>query len=97
MPGVHRQGDARTCGATTIVTGQSTVFANGLLISVNGDQNSHGDGQLVAACNNLFINNKLAVNNTPDSAAADDLCPPLGGAHCSPSTAGGSSDVFVGD
>jgi uncharacterized Zn-binding protein involved in type VI secretion len=25
---VHRQDDARLCGATTIVTGQSTVFSN---------------------------------------------------------------------
>lgn len=97
MPGVHRQGDSRTCGATTVVSGQNSVFANNLLISVNGDQNTHGNGQLVAACNNLFINNKLVVNNTPDSASADDLCPPLGGAHCSPVTAGGSSDVIVGD
>ena len=94
---VHRDTDARSCGATTVVSGQGNVYANNLLISVDGDPNSHGGGALSAGSNKVFINNKLVVNHTPDGAAPDALCPPLGGDHCAPSTAQGSSDVFVGD
>ena len=97
MPAVHRHGDARVCGATTIVSGQDTVYANSLLVSVNGDVNSHGAGALTAGSDNVFAGGKAVVNNTPDSAAADSLCPPLGGSHCAPSTAAGSPDVNVGD
>lgn len=97
MPAVHRDTDPRTCGATTIVSGQSHVYANGLLISVDGDNNSHGGGALNAGSKNVYINGKAVVNDSPDSAAADGLCPTLGGAHCGPSTAGGSPHVFVGD
>ena len=49
MPAIHRNTDPRACGATTIVSGQSTVYANDKLISVNGDPNSHGGGALAAA------------------------------------------------
>jgi hypothetical protein len=51
---------------------------------------------LVAATNNVFIGG-IAVCNDKDSAAADELCPPLGEAHCAPDADGGSSNVFVGD
>ena len=97
MPAIHRDGDARSCGATTVVAGQSTVKANGKLVSVNGDPNSHGGGALVAGSNSVFINGKAVVNHSPDGSAPDDLCPPQAGAHCSPVTAEGSGDVFVGD
>lgn len=97
MPAIHRNSDSRTCGATTIVSGQGNVFANNLLVSVNGDPNSHGGGNLIAANNNVYINNKLVVNHSPESASPDALCPPLGGAHCNPQTANGSPNVFVGD
>ena len=97
MPAIHRHSDARACGATTVVSGQDDVYSNGLLVSVNADPNSHGAGALSAACDAVYVNSKLVVNNTPDTAAADSLCPPLAGAHCGPSTAGGSPDVFVGD
>lgn len=97
MPSVHRNTDSRTCGASTVVAGNTNVYANNLLVSVNGDPNSHGSGNLVAACNNVFVNNILSVNNSPDSAAADALCIPVGGPHCSPATAGGSPNVFTGD
>jgi|TARA_R100000152_G_C6780953_1_gene214502 hypothetical protein len=97
MPAIHRNTDARSCGATTTVIGQSSVFSNGLLVSVNGDTNSHGAGGLVAGCDNVFVEGKLVVNHTPDSAAADSLCPPLGGNHCAPSTSAGSPNVFVAD
>tara|TARA_B100001564_G_C20430005_1_gene574113 strand:- start:378 stop:674 length:297 start_codon:yes stop_codon:yes gene_type:complete len=94
---VHRHGDARACGATTIVSGQSTVFANSKLIAVNGDPNTHGAGNLVAGSNNVFINSIAVVNHSADGSAADNLCPSAGGTHCAPVTAAGSPDVFVGD
>lgn len=94
---VHRNGDARVCGASTVVSGQTTVFANNVLVSVNGDPNSHSAGNLVADTNHVYANNIMVVNNTPDSAGADGLCIPVGQPHCTPSTAGGSPNVYVGD
>ncbi|MAG28354.1 hypothetical protein CMI47_22745 [Candidatus Pacearchaeota archaeon] len=91
MPAVHRHTDTRACGATTIVSGQDTVYANSLLVSVNGDVNSHGSGALVAGSDNVFVEGKAVVNNTPDSAAPDDA------EHTNTQTASGSSDVNVGD
>jgi len=95
MPAVHRHSDSRVCGATTVVSGQSNVYANSLLISVNGDPNSHGGGALSAGSRRVYINSIAVVNNTPDGAAADSLCPLS--PHCAPVTAGGSPDVYVGD
>lgn len=92
---VHRNGDSRSCGASTIVSGQSTVFANGKLVSVDADKNSHGQGFLQASCNQVFVHGKLVVKKG-NSAAADSLCPDEGGAHCSPSATSGSANVFVG-
>ena len=89
----HRHGDSRQCGASTIVVGQSTVFINNKLASVNQDPNSHGGGNLIAHCNKVYINNKLAVNHTPDKAGGDNAdhpAPPT-------DTAQGSPDVFIGD
>jgi len=97
MAAIHRDTDSRSCGATTVVAGQGNVYANNLLVSVDGDPNSHGGGALNAGSNKVFINNKAVVNHTPDGAAPDSLCAPLGGAHCGPVTGQGSPDVFVGD
>jgi len=38
MPAAHRHDDLRVCGATTIVSGQGTVFVNGKLWAVEGDE-----------------------------------------------------------
>lgn len=92
---VHRNGDARSCGASTIVSGQSTVFANGKLVSVDADRNSHGGGALQASCNQVFVNGKLVVKKG-NSASPDSLCPDEGGEHCSPNATSGSGNVFVG-
>ena len=92
---IHRDTDSRACGATTVVSGQGTVFANGLLVSVDADPNSHGAGALTAACNQVFVNGKMVVI-VGNSAAPDSLCPPLGGAHCAPASSSGSGNVFVG-
>jgi uncharacterized Zn-binding protein involved in type VI secretion len=93
---IHRDGDARACGATTTVSNQSTVFANGKLIATNGDPNSHGAGGLIAATNKVYVQGIMVVN-VGDSAAPDSLCPPLGGAHCGPSATGGDPKIKVGD
>ena len=78
---VHRDTDPRVCGAITVVANQNTVYANGLLVAVDGDPNSHSAGGLIATCNNV----------------PDTLCFIIGPTHCAPATAGGSPNVFVGD
>lgn len=92
MPAVHRQDDSRACGATTIVTGQGTVFVETKLFSVQGDPNTDGGGALIAGGSTVRINN-IPVIVVGDSAAADDLCIPIGGAHCAPSATSGSGTV----
>ena len=92
---IHRHTDSRLCGATTTVTGQSTVYVNSLLVSVDKDPNSHGAGALTAKCNEVYINGKMVVI-VGNSASPDSLCPPLGGAHCAPASSSGSGNVFVG-
>lgn len=92
---VHRDTDSRTCGASTTVSLQPNVFANNLLVAVNGDPNSHGDGGLIAGANNVFANNILVVRIV-DGANADSLCPPLGGDHCAPDPSSASGNVFAG-
>ena len=44
---VHRQGDSRSCGAST-VTKIANVRVNNLAISTDGDTNTHGGGGLIA-------------------------------------------------
>jgi hypothetical protein len=95
MPAVHRDTDDRVCGATTTVVGQGTVFSNGLLVAVNGDPNTHDGGELIAASRNVFAENILVVNDTPDNANPDSFCPIP--PHCNPKTSEGSPDVFAGD
>jgi uncharacterized Zn-binding protein involved in type VI secretion len=92
MPAVHCETHTRACGATTIVTGQSTVRSNNLLWSVQGDPNTDGNGGLIASGSTVRINN-IPIIVIGDSANPDDLCIPLGGPHCNPSAASGSSNV----
>ena len=92
---IHRDTDSRACRAKTTVSGQGTVYANKLLVSVNNDPNDHGAGNLIAACNKVYINGKLVVI-VGNSASADGLCKPKGGDHCNPKSSSGSGDVFVG-
>ena len=95
MPPSHRRTDARNCGATTVVVGQSTVFSNNLLWAVDNDPNTHGSGGLIPSGSTVYIENKLVIVHAPDSARPDNLCPPLGGNHCNPRTASGSPDVYA--
>jgi hypothetical protein len=96
MTAIHRDTDSRACGASTVVGGQNDVYANDLLVSVDGDPNSHGAGALSASCHDVYVNGILVVD-LGDGAAADLLCPTLAGPHCGPSATGASSNVFVGD
>lgn len=96
MTAAHRHGDLRACGATTIVAGQSTVFTNSVLWSVNGDPNSHGGGALIpGGAPTVFIAG-LGVIVVGDAASPDALCIPVGGLHCAPAAVSGSGDVFAG-
>jgi hypothetical protein len=96
MQPIHRHGDSRACGATTVAT-QDTVKAGGEFVAVNADPNTHGGGAINASgTKNVFIGGKL-VSNVGDPAGADSLCIPLGGAHCGPSTTSGLASVQVGE
>ncbi len=93
MSAAHLHGDLRTCGATTVVSGQSTVFVNGKLWAVEGDQNTHGGGALIPSGSTIFIEGKPVIVHAPDTASPDGECPISGGAHCAPMTAQGSGDT----
>ena len=86
MAAVHRHGDNRSCGATTVVSGQSTVYVEGQLFSVDGDPNSHGSGALIASGSTVKINNKPIII-VGDNASSDTL------GHTNPSAATGSGTV----
>jgi uncharacterized Zn-binding protein involved in type VI secretion len=88
----HRHGDARICGASTIVSGQSLLTVDGQLWAVHGDNNSHGGGALISTHSWLTINGK-GVIVVGDPAGADALCPVP--PHCNPSAVGSSSLVDV--
>jgi hypothetical protein len=74
MPGVHRHGDTRKCGATTTVVGQSTVFINGKLCAVDGDTCTHENGNLkpIYGAKNVYIENKLIICALGDTAHVPD-------------------------
>lgn len=95
MPAAHRHGDSRTCGATTVVQNQSTVFVNGRLWAVKGDPNTHGGGNLINTGTTVFISGIPVIVHSADPAAPDGLCPIAGGPHCGPATASGSDNVFA--
>lgn len=91
MPAAHRHGDLRACGAATVVTNQGTVFVNGKLWAVEGDKNTHGNGDLIATGSTITIEGKRIIGHTPDLAIADDF----GHVGADDQTAEGSGDVFV--
>lgn len=95
MAAVHRDTDSRACGAVTVSSQGAGVYVNGLLWSINGDPDSEGDGQLIAAVKNVFIGGQMVVKKG-NNAAPDTLCFSVGGDHCNPLASSGSSNVFVG-
>ena len=93
---IHRQGDSRVCGAST-VTQQNTVRANNRFVSIQGDPNTHGGGNLRAT----ETVGKVRVANIPvilqnDPAGPDGLCPIPGGPNCAPSASSASPNVRAG-
>ena len=70
----HRHGDARVCGAKTIVVGNHTVFVNGKLWAVKDDPNSHGKGNLINTGTTVFVEGKPVIVLSPDPAKPDGLC-----------------------
>jgi len=97
MPyGAHRNGDSRSCGATTVVNNQSKVFVNNQLWAVKDSINNHGNGQLINSTGStIYVEGKNVIVNGPDSAQPDGLCPIPGGEHCNPKTSQGSGDTFA--
>lgn len=98
MPGAHRHNDIRFCGATTIVTGQSTVSVNGRLWAVEGDRDTHcnqGDLFAVYGGGTVRINGKKVICAVGDAAASDkagcEIKHPAG----STNPLGHSNDVVV--
>lgn len=73
MPGAHRHDDTRFCGATTIVTGQTTVKVNGRLWAVEGDKDTHcNQGSLGAVYGNTVrIGGSKVICAVGDIAAPD--------------------------
>lgn len=63
------------------------------LWAVEGDPNTHGGGNLIAANPQTVFVNGIPVIEHEDPAFPDGLCPAA--PHCSPNTAEGSSTVFV--
>jgi len=94
MPAAHREGDARICGAATVVTGQGFVRVNGKLWAVEGDPNNHGGGALIASISHVRISGKRVIVHAPDTAEPDAFCPLP--PHCAPDTAAGSPNTFAG-
>lgn len=92
---LHRNDDARTCGALTVVTNQTTFFAANELVAVVGDNNSHGGGAFTNNSRTFYIGGKKVIGVT-DPAAPDNLCPDPGGQHCTPNAATGLSTFHIG-
>tara|TARA_B110000858_G_scaffold198513_1_gene265982 strand:+ start:6090 stop:6389 length:300 start_codon:yes stop_codon:yes gene_type:complete len=93
---VHRNNDARACGARTKATSPN-VRVNGEFISTEGNTNTHGGGALRAT----ETAGKVRANGIPiillnDPASADSLCPTAGGAHCAPKASSASPNVRAG-
>jgi len=93
---IHRHGDSRVCGATTIVSGQNKVYINKRLVSVEGDTNTDGGGALIASPSTKFYINGKKIIFVGDSAFPDLKCGTEGPPHCNPAAATGSNNVFVG-
>lgn len=85
----HLFAGARTCGATTVVDGQSFVFINGKLWAVDNDPNTHAAGGLIpGGATFITIGGKMVIVQG-DHAKPDGICPISGGDHCDPVAADG--------
>jgi hypothetical protein len=73
MAQVHRDTDSRYCGARTEVGSQTTVFVNGLLVALEGDPESHGNGSLISASPGTVKVGAWPIIVIGDTAGGDDL------------------------
>ena len=91
----HRETDLRACNAGTIAVGNGSVYANDLLVSVEGDPNTDGGGSLIGINHGVYAEDLLCIvvgcHSEPDS-----LCPSVGDPHCDPYAVTGSADVHCG-
>jgi hypothetical protein len=92
---VHRQDDARDCGAGT-VTQCTNVRVNSKFISIQDDTNTHGSGMLIATdtVGKVLVNGKPVILQS-DPARPDGLCP--GPFHCNPKANEASPNVRAGN
>lgn len=91
MPGAHRFGDSRFCGATTVAVDRR-VYVNGRIWAVNGDQNTHGGGGLISVYGSTVrIGGIRVICAVGDKAGADLALHPV--PPTDPSSASGN--VFV--
>lgn len=76
MPGIHRDNDSRFCSGKTGVSGQSTVYVNGKLCAVVGDEVvSHGGGAPLVAVygsTNVYVEGKNVIVAVGDEATGTD-------------------------
>lgn len=72
MPRAHRHGDLRFCGSTTVVSGQTSVYVNGVLVAVEGDMSTHDEGALISVAGTTYVNNKKVIVKG-DEASLDDV------------------------
>ena len=91
---VHRQGDSRICGATTVAQ-QNTVRANNRWVSIDADPNTHVGGPLRATdtVGKVRVENRPVILNG-DPAGPDSLCPIP--PHCGPNASSASPNVRAG-
>jgi uncharacterized Zn-binding protein involved in type VI secretion len=73
MPKAHRDNDSRTCGAKTLVSGQSNVYVEGKLWAVNGDENNHDLGKLRSVVGSKVKINNIRVIVQGDQASPDKI------------------------
>ena len=88
MPAIERIGDLNTAGAPIKGTPQQSVFANNILVAVNGSpvakhgKGSHSSPRTANGSQNVFINH-IPINRVGD------------GDTCGHSRSSGSPNVFV--
>ena len=79
MPKAHTDTMARTCGAATIVTGQSSVTIGGKLWAVDQDSSNHNAGNLLPSATDVWIEGKLVIDENDTTYNADSFPHPVGG------------------
>ena len=72
MPGAHREDDNRYCGATN-QPAQQTVRVNGQPWTVEGQEDTHGDGQLISVVGSTVRIGGIKVIVFGDRAEDDDF------------------------